>query len=215
MQDSLERVKMPPRSHKPESQKQERSLLTRQKLIDAARKVFARDGFEGASLQDISTLAGKTRGAFYSHFKDKEDVFFAIFEQDLISDRARFRKRLKDASTKEDRVVALASHIVNVIEDRERMLLALEFKMYVLRHPNEQKRLTDLHTAMCIRGNGNDLDQLFPELVKEVGSLESRRQAAQFGAIIDGLALNQLFDPGCMDNKTLLKQASAGISTIL
>ena len=63
--------------------KQERSLNTRAELLEAARKVFARDGFERARLEDIAEEAGKTRGAFYAHFEDKEDVFFAIFEQDV------------------------------------------------------------------------------------------------------------------------------------
>jgi len=68
-------------------EKQERSLVTRQELIDAARRIFARDGFEVARLQDIAAAAGKTRGAFYAHFQDKEDVFFAIFEQDIARDQ--------------------------------------------------------------------------------------------------------------------------------
>jgi AcrR family transcriptional regulator len=58
-----------------ERAKQERSLHTRAKLLRAARKVFAREGFERARLEGIAEEAGKTRGAFYTHFEDKEDVF--------------------------------------------------------------------------------------------------------------------------------------------
>src|ERR1700760_2339884 len=85
-----------------ENAKQERSVQTRASLMDAARKIFCRDGFERARLEEISSEAGKTRGAFYSHFKDKEDVFFAIFEQDLVRDQAAFRAKLERAATKEE-----------------------------------------------------------------------------------------------------------------
>ncbi|MGA8532191.1 MAG: TetR family transcriptional regulator, partial [Acidobacteriaceae bacterium] len=64
--------------------KQERALATRSELIAAARAIFTRDGFESARIEDIAANAGKTRGAFYANFRDKEDVFFAIFEEDLM-----------------------------------------------------------------------------------------------------------------------------------
>ncbi|AFL88435.1 transcriptional regulator [Terriglobus roseus DSM 18391] len=198
-----------------QSRKQNRSLLTRQQLIDAARKIFARDGFEKASLQDISNLAGKTRGAFYTHFADKEDVFFAIFEQYLADGQEQFRQRMKGASTKAKRIAALAAHIVQIIGDKERALLALEFKIYVLRHPHDQQRLTDLHNAVCRRGCGPDMEALMPEFRRLDNSIESRRQVAQMGALVDGLALNHFFDPGSLDTKTLLKQAAAGIQALL
>lgn len=215
MQDSEHLTGKPRQDQPSESRKQERSLQTRQQLIDSARKVFARDGFEKASLQDISNQAGKTRGAFYAHFDDKEDVFFAIFEQYLAKGQEQFRQRLMLASTKAKRVAALASHIVGIIEDNERSLLTLEFKMYVLRHPSDQKRLTDLHTAVCRRGAGSDVEALLPELFKAIGSVENRRQVAQVGAIVDGLALNRLFDPGSLDSATLLRQATAGIQALM
>ena len=54
---------------------------TRQHLLDAALKVFWRDGVTRASLQAIAQEAGVTRGALYWHFKNKEDLFETLFEQ--------------------------------------------------------------------------------------------------------------------------------------
>ena len=54
---------------------------TRQHLLDAALEVFWRDGVTRASLQAISQEAGVTRGALYWHFKNKEDLFETLFEQ--------------------------------------------------------------------------------------------------------------------------------------
>ncbi|WP_369582636.1 multidrug efflux system transcriptional repressor MtrR [Kingella oralis] len=54
---------------------------TRQHLLDAALEVFWRDGVTRASSQAIAQEAGVTRGALYWHFKNKEDLFETLFEQ--------------------------------------------------------------------------------------------------------------------------------------
>ena len=54
---------------------------THQHLLDAALEVFWRDGVIRASLQAIAQEAGVTRGALYWHFKNKEDLFETLFEQ--------------------------------------------------------------------------------------------------------------------------------------
>lgn len=54
---------------------------TRQHLLDAALEVFWCDGVTRASLQAIAQEAGVTRGALYWHFKNKEDLFETLFEQ--------------------------------------------------------------------------------------------------------------------------------------
>ena len=59
------------------SRQRARTEATRKKLLAAAEKTFARDGFEAARLEDIASMAGYTRGAFYANFKSKEDIFFA------------------------------------------------------------------------------------------------------------------------------------------
>lgn len=54
---------------------------THQHLLDAALEVFWRDGVTRASLQAVAQEAGVTRGALYWHFKNKEDLFETLFEQ--------------------------------------------------------------------------------------------------------------------------------------
>ena len=58
----------------------ERSEQTRTELIVAARTVFLRRGFHGASLDEISAEAGYTTGAVYSRFGGKDDLFLAVLE---------------------------------------------------------------------------------------------------------------------------------------
>jgi AcrR family transcriptional regulator len=132
------------------ARKQKRSLLTRQNLLRSARAIFARDGFEQARIEDIAAEAGKTRGAFYDHFEDKEDVFFAIFEENIDRDMAELAPRLMNFSSIDLRIDALAEYLSEVSKDGERILLNLEFKLYAIRHPQRRKRLADLHAQMCL-----------------------------------------------------------------
>ena len=61
----------------------ERSEQTRAQLVEAARKVFLRRGFHGASLDEISAEAGYTTGAVYSRFGGKDELFLAVMDEHL------------------------------------------------------------------------------------------------------------------------------------
>jgi AcrR family transcriptional regulator len=171
---------------------QERAIQTRQDLLKAARFIFARDGFAVAKLEEIAQVAGKTRGALYANFEDKEDLFFALIAQDLSQDYETYKLKLSPSSTVEERVQVLTDKLVDLVHDRQRMLLNIEFKLFALRHPRRQERLTELHTAMCYQGSSTR--DLIPEL-HIADPLERRRAIASFGAIIDGTAINLFFDP--------------------
>ena len=190
--------------------RQERSRATRHELVDAARRIFARDGFELARLEDIAAAAGKTRGAFYAHFQDKEDVFFAIFEDDLAKDEQRIRRALVGAHSPRERIEALTVLLAKLVKNRRRMLLSLEFKLYAIRRPHRQKRLAKLHAAMCLCCAENKIDELLPEL-RHKNAAKQRKQAAHFASLIDGLALNRLFDPPALTEKQLQTLIQAGV----
>src|SRR5229473_643787 len=63
------------------SRQAERTEATKRKLLAAAERIFARDGFEAARLEDIAAGAGYTRGAFYANFESKEDIFFSLLDE--------------------------------------------------------------------------------------------------------------------------------------
>ncbi len=55
---------------------------TRERVLDAAREVFAERGVFGATVEEICERAGFTRGAFYSNFTDKDDVLEALIDRE-------------------------------------------------------------------------------------------------------------------------------------
>ena len=60
-----------------------RRRATRERLLEAATEVFAEDGLLGASVEAICARAGFTRGAFYSNFETKEQLFLALLEREF------------------------------------------------------------------------------------------------------------------------------------
>ena len=187
-----------------QSQKQQRGIATRRALLRSARQVFARDGFEHARLEDIAARARKTRGAFYDNFKDKEDVFLAIFEEDLDHNLSEIGPLLRPLSTVEQRIEALAKYLAALGENTERMLLIVEFKLYAIRHPRRRKRMAALLKAMHLRTSIPELNRLLPQLAGHTTRTRLMDSLAVCG-VMDGLALNHLFDPEGLSRQTLAR----------
>ena len=56
---------------------------TRQKLVDVARQLFAKNGLENTTMNDIAQQSGKGRRTLYTYFKSKDEVYFAVIESEL------------------------------------------------------------------------------------------------------------------------------------
>src|SRR5579864_1549211 len=64
-----------------QARRAEHAADTREALIAAARRLFARDGFDGTGTEQIVAEARVTRGALYHHFRDKADLFRAVMSE--------------------------------------------------------------------------------------------------------------------------------------
>jgi len=62
------------------NQKTIHSEQTKHQIIEAATSLFARKGFYGTTISDLTQAVGLTKGALYYHFKDKDDIFFAVVD---------------------------------------------------------------------------------------------------------------------------------------
>jgi len=130
-----------PKPRVPVSRQHARTEATRRKLLAAAEKIFARDGFEAARIEDIAALAGYTRGAFYANFGDKEEIFFAMMEQWITQYIAEVEILLARAVNRAERLRALRDHYAQIAKNRRYSLLSLEFKLFAIRHPGAHARL--------------------------------------------------------------------------
>ncbi|MEB3980456.1 TetR family transcriptional regulator [Mycobacterium sp. 663a-19] len=117
---------------------------TRNLLLDAAEEVFARRGLPAAALEDIADAAGYTRGAIYSHFGAKEELFLAVVERqrqrflDGFTDTIESFHRLSDINLDE-----LANRWRQMSSSTDRAALGYEFTLFLLRNPEARERLAE------------------------------------------------------------------------
>jgi TetR/AcrR family acrAB operon transcriptional repressor len=75
----------------------EEALATRERLLDAAERLFREHGVTRTSLAEVATAAGMTRGAVYWHFKDKADLFRAMCDRATLPLDAHFDQAVQSA----------------------------------------------------------------------------------------------------------------------
>ncbi|MGW8481925.1 TetR/AcrR family transcriptional regulator [Microbacterium sp. NPDC055903] len=112
---------------------------TRARLLEAAAQVFAEVGLEGASVEAICERAGFTRGAFYSNFESKDELFLAlassVAEQRLASVRTRIDEFVASGVLKGDAdPIELVQKILDSkLDDRLGVLMMSEIRIRALR----------------------------------------------------------------------------------
>jgi AcrR family transcriptional regulator len=113
----------------------ERRARTRASLLDAATRVFARRGFDGASLEDVAAEAGLSKGALYYNFASKEELFLAILDQHLESRLAMLEDVRSGGDPAESLREGARRIAASLREDRDWCLLFLEFCTQAARDP--------------------------------------------------------------------------------
>lgn len=90
---------------------------TRQKLVDVARQLFAKNGLENTTMNDIALTSGKGRRTLYTYFKSKEDVYYAVIETEL----ERLSDKLDEVAAKkirpQDKIIELIYTHLNMIKE--------------------------------------------------------------------------------------------------
>ena len=121
-----------------------RRAMTREHLLEAAAMVFARNGFHGASLDEVAAAAGFTKGAVYSNFKSKEDLFLAVLDDRIQTQVGAFMSALGDFDRPAEETQPLIRDIVDSTWDDEGSALYLEFVVYAARNPEAREKLAAL-----------------------------------------------------------------------
>lgn len=150
-----------------------RREATRRKLLDAAAEVFAEEGLDAASVEAICERAGFTRGAFYSNFETKDELFLELSGRVGRERLSAVRERVAalEAGGARQAVAADALSIVERIldvsgDDRLGILLMSEIRIRALR----DSRLGEAYLAQDAQMRAS-----IAQIIEDVGRTQSLR----------------------------------------
>ncbi len=182
-----------------------RRQQTRDHLLEAAARVFGERGYHGASLDDIAAAAGFTKGAVYSNFKSKEDLFLALLESRFASELEDLKAVLAQSEVgADDRLSDFVTLIVEQPNDPARVTwgtLYEEFHLYARRNPEARARLAELDR----RDVASVAEILRTERERlHLDPATSPEDAARITlALTRGIAMMQTTDPDAIDQRFL------------
>lgn len=189
----------------PRSRRDEQRERTREELLDAARVLFARHGYHGASVDQVAEAAGFTKGAVYSNFASKEELFLALLERQLDRSVAELESLLEQHAPGE-RASALAQAAGDVpVLDREWFLLEAEFLLYAARNPDVtvRDRVADRQQRTRAR-----LTELVRRHLDDLGVAAAPEDVTRLlMALADGLTQAALVDDTVRDHHRILALA--------
>lgn len=111
-------------------------------LTESAFALFVARGFHATSISDIVQRAGLTRGAFYSNFRDKEELFLSLYDAHADRLLAELERRADDLAGDPDPVTRLFERMTAHDEqERAWFLVSMEFTLHAARHPDVARLL--------------------------------------------------------------------------
>jgi AcrR family transcriptional regulator len=173
---------------------QERTVVTRDLLLSAAEKIFARVGYEKAQMEEIAEAAGFSKGALYAHFKNKEELFLALNKAKSATYQSRLRCALDSAPTRERKIAAFRNFYINLSKEKDWALIILEVKLFITRYPEVRERLRQIEEPV---GDSieRDLLRLFGKSAQAAGEA--------LGGIFSALALESDLEPDVLPERKI------------
>ena len=177
----------------------ERREQTRKELLSAAEACFVSRGFHASSVDEVAERAGYTKGAVYSNFASKEDLFFAVYERRVERLLVEVVPGLRQAGA--ERAFDWGASAAIERRDRDDGWLAVffEFWAHVLRHPELRERFAAIHAraleplADAVRALAEDRGLALP------GDVEASQLVLAWNAMEIGLGLERLTQPQLVD----------------
>jgi AcrR family transcriptional regulator len=177
----------------------ERRARTRRELIDAAERLFARDGFHATSVDLVADEAGYTKGAVYSNFESKEDLFFAVYERRV--DRAV--AEMENTLATGDPVAGIAQLAGEATARRNTddgwLPVFFEFWAHVLRHSDLRERFAREHARFLeplVAATERAATERSLDLPEEPRKLTTAWNAMQLGLLLERLTQPEIVDEG-------------------
>jgi len=180
---------------------------TREKLFEAAARVFEEQGIGGASIETIAAAAGFTRGAFYSNFDSKDELIIAMLEDHVAQSARRHLDLLARHRNLADFIEAMKTMDRGQQDPLGRSpLLHMEMILFVAR---AEKRRPEL--AKRLRAGRKLIADVIETTAKNSGK-DPVLAPAWWGAIVlameDGFRLHRLIDPETTPADSFLRAIS-------
>lgn len=169
--------------------REESRALTRARLIAAGRVHFLRYGLGGAVAETIAEEAGYSRGALYSNFDSKEDLFLAVICEQKVHPFQVFNSILNEKSSSKERLKKLRDACADVVTDPDWIVLHAEFLAEALRSERIREGFLKFYRETIRNG-----EQLIKEIQKssEVSSrLKPNELIMALLSFSLGMAVNQ------------------------
>ncbi|MGY1856155.1 TetR/AcrR family transcriptional regulator [Modestobacter sp. SYSU DS0290] len=175
-----------------------RREATVERLLDAALDTFAERGFAAASVEDVCSRGGFTRGAFYSSFKTKDELFEALMAREVERDLARVAELLTGLADEPDPLAAAVDRVLGAFRcDRTWALVVTEYTLHAARHP-EAAEVLRRHDEQV----GGRLAALVDRMAAEAGLTFTLPAADLIGAataLLSGLTVMSLTAEGDLE----------------
>jgi len=175
---------------------------TRERLLMAARSVFARSGFHGASVEEVASEAGFSTGALYSNFDGKEDLFLALMDREIEGHAREIAQAVQARTSVAERAMGGARQWMTMIErEPELLLLFMEFWAYGVRDAQVRPKVAARFGQMR-----ELLTKLIADGVREFElelELPAEQLAVAIDALADGIARQKLADPEAVPDELM------------
>ena len=126
----------------------ERRRQTRARLLAAAGEVFARRGFHAATVDEVADAAGYTKGAVYSNFATKDELFLALLDE-RIAAQLEQTQALYAVESSEELLAAMRGRTEREFAAaRDFGLLMVEFSLHAMRNPAAQAGLAERYRQL-------------------------------------------------------------------
>ena len=117
---------------------------TRERLLLGAYEAFCEVGFQAATIEDVCTRAGFTRGAFYSNFSSMDELLLALWERQNDTMLRVLRQLVRGADHAEAPFEGAMETLIEVrARDRDWFVIGTEFMLHALRNPALVRRLAE------------------------------------------------------------------------
>jgi AcrR family transcriptional regulator len=171
-----------------------RRAETVERLLDAALETFAEIGFAAASVEDICRRGGFTRGAFYSSFRTKDELFGALFARETARNIELAEAQLTGIEQEADPVTVGVERCLSAFRaDRTWVVVLTEYRLHAARSPEAAAALHQHVTALNER-----LTALIRTVAARAGlrlTVPADRLADAIVAVHDGAVLSQVSRP--------------------